>query len=325
MAAAIRDRASVALSEVQGGLASLRNTAERARIPLLNGALARFGVALALFPLDTVKTRAQLRTAKTFPKPQQLLKGAGYLVNPKIALLRGAPAGALAAAGAGALSFIVYSNMIARAKSATTVASPSITALPRSKIGSGILSSWVAAEVAASTWAVPLEGVKTRVQLGIYNTVPGALKGAFKSGIFGIYSGGFAHLARELPTRALFIVLAAKIGDAIAKRRDGKRLSGPMEASVTGAAVAAITAPLDLVRTRVLAQRVGASKLHANFTTCAFNTVKNEGPLAAFRGAPFRVAHLALSVGLFAAAYGVTERTLSEKKWLWYADKSDSE
>lgn len=314
------------LSEVQSALSSLRSTAERARIPLLNGAVARFGVALALFPLDTVKTRAQLRTAKTFPKPQQLLKGGGYLINPKVALLRGVSAGTLAAVGASALSYIVFTNMIARSKSGTTVASPSITALPKSSITSGVLSSFVAAEVAASTWAVPLEGIKTRVQLGIYNTVPGALKGAFKSGIFGMYNGGFAHLARELPTRALFIVLAAKIGDAIAKRRNGKRLGVSTQAALTAAAVAAITSPLDLVRTRVLAQGTGASKLHANFTTCAYNIVRNEGPLGAFRGAPFRVAHLALSVGLFTAAYGITERTLSENKWLWYADKkSDSE
>ncbi len=300
--------AAQVMRDARTTLSRARDTAERARVPLLNGALARAAVSLLLFPIDTMKTRAQVRTAHTLPRPRHLLRASTFLQNGKIALLRGAPAGALAAAGAGALSFVVYQTLVRR--EATMASAAAVTALPTKSVAAAL----VAAEVTAGAWAVPLEGVKTRVQTGLFTNVSRALRDAIRAGPFGLYAGASAHLLRELPTRALFLYLAVKAGDEIAKRC-GDRPA--VQAGATGALVGFATAPLDLVRTRVLAQRSGASRLHSNFVSCALDAVRNEGPLSVWRGAHLRVAYLALSTGLFIAAYGLTEKTLKEKRWLW--------
>ena len=314
MAATASATAQKCLSSARDAMSQLRETAERARNPLLNGAVARTGVSVLLFPLDTMKTRAQLRTGKSLPRPAHLLRATSFLQNGKIALLRGAPAGALAAVGAGALSFIVYQTLARREVTVASTTPLPVTAagtIPRKSVATAL----IAAEVTAGAWAIPLEGVKTRVQTGLFTNVPRALRSAIRAGPFAFYSGGGAHLFRELPTRALFLLLAVKAGDSIAKRCGNRKA---VEAGVAGAAVGFATAPLDLVRTRVLAQRTGSSRLHANFFSCALDALRNEGPLAAWRGAHLRVAYLALSTGLFFAAYGVTENTLKRNRWLWY-------
>lgn len=301
------------------GMRAVRDTVERARMPLLNGALTRVGVVLALFPLDAIKTRAQLRTAHTPVSPFALLRPGGA-TGVGVRVFRGAGAGALAAVGAGALSFVVFSTISRSRPSASTTASTKPAAAApagASAARSPMRSAWLAAELAACAWAVPLEGAKTRVQAGLHSTSLRALREAAR-GPLKLYAGGLAHLARELPTRALTVVLAAQIAHAIASRRNGKALGKPAEAAAVAGVVAALTAPLDLVRTRVLAQRVGSARLYHNFAACALDVVKREGPLALFRGAPLRVAYLTLSAGLFATGFGFTERTLKENQWLWY-------
>lgn len=318
--ARVKEQARAIVADARSELSRCQATASSARIVLLNGALARMGLTLALFPIDTMKTRAQLRTAKSLPRPGQLLKVGWGEGAKRITLLRGAPAGMLAAAGAGALSFIVYSTLV---KNETTVAAAAGAGAvpPQRPVLAGGAAALIAAELAAGAWAVPFEGLKTRVQAGVFGGVGAALKGAFRAGPFALYAGGGAHLVRELATRTLFFALAARSADWITEQT-GKKPSDAVATAATAAVVGFATAPLDLVRTQLLAQRAGASKLYGNLPSAAWGILKNDGPLGAFRGVHLRVAHLALSAGLFAIAYQTTEKTLSAKKWLWYADKA---
>lgn len=297
---------------------AVRETAARTKEPLLNGALTRVGVVLALFPLDAMKTRAQIRTGRSMPSPGALLRASPLVLSQgALRLFRGAPAAAVAAAGAGALSYIVYATITRRPAQVATVGAPGLS----TKTGMQPAHAWMAAEVAAGAWAVPFEGAKTRVQAGVSANAARALRDCMK-GPFSMYSGGVAHLAREVPTRALMLLLAARISRAITRRR-GVQSSPMVEAAATGAVAAVATAPLDLMRTRVMAQRLGASKLYYNFVACGVDVVRREGPLALFRGAPFRVAYIALSATMFASGFGFTERTLRERRWLWYSRGGD--
>lgn len=154
------------------------------------------------------------------------------------------------------------------------------------------------ADALSSIWLTPFELAKIRLQT---NVAP-SFRTAFTFGK--LYTGVFAQVLRDAPFRALFIVAFNSISSAIDRRLDRplRKVESVAVATVTAAATAAITTPLDVIRTRVMAQFPGSVPLYSNFIHCASRTARNEGFSSLYRGMVPRTVYMSASVILFSLA-----------------------
>ncbi|CEG40045.1 s-adenosylmethionine mitochondrial carrier [Plasmopara halstedii] len=145
---------------------------------LLGGAVAGTSVDIALFPLDTIKTR--LQSAHGF------LKAGGFR-----GIYSGLSAAAAGSAPGGALFFSTYET----SKSLFSVITPDQKNSPLVHMVAAALG-----EMAACLVRTPTEVVKQKMQTGIYGSLPRALNVICAAdGVAGFYRGYWSMIAREIP------------------------------------------------------------------------------------------------------------------------------
>lgn len=248
---------------------------------LPNVAVARLTSVLLLHPLDTYKSRLQHTTASSPRAATAFARN----VPPFIGL----PAAILGQLPYTALSLVLFLHLKDR-----------LPSIPESRraISAALISDSVAA-----LWLTPFESMKLRVQTSVQPSV----SRAFRAGA--LYSGLNAQLLRDVPYRSAHLALLA----ALAVREKRRDVRGTLGSACIAAAVAIVTTPLDVVRTRVMAQYSSqSSKLYSSTVNCASRIIKSEGMIALFKGAVPRAVYMGASVLIFSAAYTTMERYGSE-------------
>ncbi len=133
---------------------------------------------VALFPLDTIKTR--LQSAEGF------FKAGGFR-----GIYSGLSAAAAGSAPGGALFFSTYET----SKKLISVAFPEHNQSPFAH-----MTAAATGEMSACLVRVPTEIVKQRMQTGIYSNFQEALTGVRAAeGLRGFYRGYWSMIAREIP------------------------------------------------------------------------------------------------------------------------------
>lgn len=235
---------------------------------LVAGGAASLATKLLLQPLDTCRTLLQ---ASRRPLASAAGPGAGagpayrnlaHCVRGVVArdgprgLYRGFPAAVAAAAPAAAVFFAVYRPAKARLEALLG---------PRCRALAPLLAA-TAGNAAASVVRVPPEVVKQQVQTGLYPSVAAAVRGvAARGGLAGFYRGYYwAQLGRDVPYAAV------QLGIYEALKRAGRRpaaapggtkapagaFEGWWRGAVAGAAACLATGPLDVAKSRLMAQEV---------------------------------------------------------------------
>lgn len=264
------------------------------RLALASGAIAGFTVDAVLFPLDTLKTRLQLSVA---PKtPAALLSGLYAGFGP--AVVASAPA---AAAFFGVYDY-VKTVLEKRAGSKKERYAPLCHVIAAS-LG----------DVAGSTVRAPFEVIKQRLQSGLYSGAGAAIRGTFANqGFAGFYTGYFSLIIRELPFDAIQFPLYEYLKTVASKRKNGKELQtweASVCGSIAGAVSAALTTPLDVVKTRLMTQSAVTPKYNGivhGITTIA----KEEGAQALMSGVVPRVIWISLGGAVFFGAYEAAKKVL---------------
>ncbi|POM68615.1 Mitochondrial substrate carrier, partial [Phytophthora palmivora] len=154
---------------------------ERGFFPaLLGGAVAGTSVDIALFPLDTIKTR--LQSAHGF------FKAGGFR-----GVYSGLSAAAAGSAPGGALFFSTYET----SKTLIGVVAPNQKHSPLVHMAAAASGEMVGAACLVRT---PTEIVKQRMQTGVYKALPEAINAIRTAeGIAGFYRGYWSMIAREIP------------------------------------------------------------------------------------------------------------------------------
>eukprot|EP00467_Chlorarachnion_reptans_P025254 CAMPEP_0114512560 /NCGR_PEP_ID=MMETSP0109-20121206/15046_1 /TAXON_ID=29199 /ORGANISM="Chlorarachnion reptans, Strain CCCM449" /LENGTH=229 /DNA_ID=CAMNT_0001692263 /DNA_START=51 /DNA_END=737 /DNA_ORIENTATION=- len=197
---------------------------------LVSGASAGLFVDIALFPIDTLKTRLQ--------SPHGFFKAGGFR-----GIYSGLSATALGSAPGASLFFSTYETMKAPAKKVTS---------------SDVLSQQLAASVGecvACLVRVPTEVVKQNMQAGNYSTMGEATRSLFATeGIGGFYRGFLSTVMREIPFSLIQFPLwegsKKKWGEA--QGRPVSPWQGTICGALSGGFSGAITTPLDLAKTRLM-------------------------------------------------------------------------
>ncbi|KAI0561467.1 mitochondrial carrier (BOU / S-adenosylmethionine carrier) [Gracilaria domingensis] len=270
---------------------------ETFRIALGAGAVAGFTVDAVLFPLDTLKTRLQLSSSVAPKSPAALLTGLYAGFGPAV----------VASAPAAAAFFGVYDYVKHVLEQFVGDKKPYYAPLCH-------MVAAAAGDVAGSTVRAPFEVVKQRVQSGLYAGAGAAIRGTIaKEGLAGFYTGYGSLVIRELPFDAIQFPLYEYLKTMAKKRKRGQTLETwetSVCGSVAGAISAALTTPLDVVKTRLMTQNVAAPKY--NGIVHGISTIaREEGAGALMAGVVPRVMWISIGGAVFFGAYEAAKKVLT--------------
>ncbi len=159
------------------------------------------------------------------------------------------------------------------------------------------------AECMACIVRIPTEVVKQRTQTAQYSSSISALRGvlASKEGTLGLYRGLSGTLLREIP----FTMIQFPLWEAMkthAARRAGRDKANPVEAAIcgmfAGGLAAALTTPMDVIKTRVM-----LAKEKQGWLQTLTVTLQNEGKTALFKGIGPRMAWISVGGFIFLGGY----------------------
>lgn len=200
-------------------------------VSLISGGIAGTTVDVALFPLDTIKTR--LQSAKGFHASggfNGIYKGLGAVT--------------LGSAPGAALFFSTYEMLKQKLSNNKSIPLP--------------LQHMIAAstgEVVACFIRVPTEVVKQRMQAGLSKSITETVSKCMEiDGISGLYKGFGITIMREIPFSLIQFPIYEGMKNRIKQYID--RPLGSIESaacgSFSGAIAAAATTPLDVIKTRLM-------------------------------------------------------------------------
>jgi len=261
------------------------------------GAMAGTTVDLFFYPIDTLKTRLQSR--------QGFLASGGFK-----GVYKGLGSVAVGSAPGAALFFTTYDYC---KRSIVPSLFPSLSD-PIVHMMSASLG-----EVAACLVRVPTEVVKQRQQTAAYGSGTSSARvlqlviqqGGFKS----LYQGFGITILREIPFSLLQFPLYEKLKSQAAKRRSlpsSDQLPAHISAlcgSIAGATAAALTTPLDVIKTRIMLtkQRDGAQ---IGIPDSFARVYREEGWPALWKGIVPRTIWIGLGGAVFLGVYEISVQQL---------------
>ncbi|KAJ1570084.1 hypothetical protein HK096_002575 [Nowakowskiella sp. JEL0078] len=255
-------------------------------VSLLSGAAAGTSVDTVLFPLDTIKTRLQAK--------EGFFKAGGFKD-----IYRGLSSAVIGSAPSAAVFFVTYDFLKVQIKLSLKNDSNYDT------LAHMIASS--GGELTACIVRVPTEIVKQRMQTSQYTSVSEALKSIWsRDGLFGFYRGYQMTIFREIPFACIQFPLYEYLKAKYGKLRE--RQTSPLEAaffgSFAGGFAAALTTPLDVVKTRIMLSSVSIEGMTNRRIFPMFERiVKEEGANALFKGMVPRVFWISIGGFIFLGMY----------------------
>ncbi|XP_020274878.1 S-adenosylmethionine mitochondrial carrier protein-like isoform X2 [Asparagus officinalis] len=265
----------------------------------LAGGIACSFSAFMMHPLDTFKTCVQASTL-SFPEIIAKLQELGF---------QGLYKGSIPAVLGMFTSHGLRNGLCEVSKSVLTKAAPG---LPDIQVQS--LASFCSTAL-GTTYRIPFEVLKQRLQAGIYDNVGEATIVTLRQdGIKGFYRGTGATLSRELTFYVLGMALYGEAKKAM--QRVLRRDLGPWETVVvgglTGGLVSILTTPLDVIKTRMM---IAPQGMQITMQMAAITILRKEGPLAFFRGALPRFFRIAPSGAINFAGYELLRKTMDRAKF----------
>lgn len=248
--------------------------------------MAGTAVDLLFFPIDTIKTR--LQSAQGFVKAggfRGIYKGVGSVV--------------VGSAPGAAAFFSTYEAM-----------KHSIPLHDQLAPVNHMLSASVA-EVAACLIRVPTEVIKTRTQTSMYGASASSFKAATlvlqHDGIRGFYRGFLTTIMREIPFTSLQFPLYEFLKHRLSIYLDRKSLYAHEAAvcgSIAGGTAAAVTTPLDVLKTRVMLDLRDPSKQQVPSLPMRLQQIYvQEGTKALFAGVVPRTMWISAGGAVFLGVY----------------------
>jgi solute carrier family 25 S-adenosylmethionine transporter 26 len=274
-------------------------------VHFLAGGLAGAGVDSVFFPIDTLKTRLQMRRAGA--GAGAALAG-GELTKKMYSGLGVNFVGSFLSSGA---FFVVYEGV--KRWMQRRVAGPDSHWAPLVHMASA-----AAADVGSCVLRVPFELTKQRLQGGVHASAGEAVRALLRErGLRGLYTGFASTVMREVPFDALEFALyefARREFLRRSRKRAPSGLDSALLGAIVGGAAAAATTPLDVAKTRLMTQttRPGEAGHYRGVWHCLATVAREEGARGLFRGVAPRTAWIALGGSVFFSVYETARRVLDD-------------
>lgn len=274
---------------------------------MVAGAVAGTSEHVAMFPVDTIKTRLQAKTSGNTPRYKGVIDCATEIVRKEGVkrLYRGLPAVAFGAIPSHGLHFAVYEW----AKQKLDIDDHDMDVNPLKVAMAGSL-----AVMSHDAVITPLDVIKQRLQVynsphkGVADAASSILK---KEGFSAFYTSYPTTVALNVPFMSVHFVVYESMKRRLSKP-DGSH--GPLQECVAGGLAGAmggfVSNPLDIWKTRI--QLEGASAAHLRRTPVAiFKTMlAEEGVATLFRGVQARVLYFTPSWAICWTVYETMKRLL---------------
>ncbi|KAF9267676.1 S-adenosylmethionine transporter [Marasmius fiardii PR-910] len=262
---------------------------------LVSGGAAGTAVDLLFFPIDTIKTR--LQSAEGFARARGfkgIYKGVGSVV------VGSAP---------GAAAFFTTYDFLKQNLPTIVSTNPNLNAPLRHMIAASI------GEVAACLVRVPTEVIKTRAQTARFGTLNHSSLSTFRmtianEGFSGLYRGFGITVMREIPFTSvqfpLYEFLKSRLGDHFNRPTNQPRLYAHEAAicgSIAGGFAAALTTPLDVLKTRVMLDIRTSGQARLSLYRRLTGIYQTEGLRALFSGVIPRTMWISAGGAVFLGAY----------------------
>lgn len=265
-------------------------------VSLVSGGCAGTATDLTFFPIDTLKTRLQA--------------SGGFFNNGGFrGLYKGLGSALVGSAPSASLFFITYDTM----KRYLYRVLPSHFSKESTALTVAHMISSSMGEIAACTVRVPVEVIKQRTQSMQFKTSWKSFKfiAGNKSGegiLKGLYRGYGSTIMREIPFTTIEFPLYEALKAEWAEKTNVKYLSPGKDAvcgSIAGGIAAAITTPLDVLKTRLMLekQRVPIFKMISRM-------VQNEGYSIFLSGIVPRTMWISAGGAVFLGAYETVSASL---------------
>jgi solute carrier family 25 S-adenosylmethionine transporter 26 len=157
---------------------------------------------------------------------------------------------------------------------------------------------------------VPTEVIKQNMQIGNFKTFKEASRDVYRiNGILGFYKGFNMTIFREIP----FSCIQFPIYEYLKlKCKEYNGQTGNLDAAIcgmfAGATAAALTTPLDVLKTRMMLHK------GPKYTICeAFRDVRSQGIYAFFSGIVPRVFWISIGGSIFLGVYDGASRLLNKE------------
>lgn len=290
---------------------------EKAMIGACAGGIAGAFTYVCLHPLDTVKTKLQMRGAS------QLYGGLGTLeVMGKVLKedgIGGLYSGVSAVLVGSTISSAIYFGTCEFAK-AFLISKTALLQIPSLAIPpvAGALGN-----VVSSGIMVPKELITQRMQAGASGRSWQVLLATIeREGILGLYAGYSATILRNLPAGVISFSSFEYLKAAVLRKTKKPNME-PLQSVCCGALAGAISAflttPLDVVKTRLMTQGVGikaglkseiAASAYKGFSSTLLQIWREEGWLGLTRGIRPRVLHSSCFAALGYFAFETARLTI---------------
>ncbi|TID28110.1 hypothetical protein CANINC_002702 [Pichia inconspicua] len=271
---------------------------------LISGGAAGTATDLAFFPIDTLKTRLQAK--------------GGFFHNGGFrGLYKGLGSAVVASAPSASLFFITYDGCKRYFKSELPVYFPALDVSTSAHISHMLAASL--GEIAACMVRVPAEVIKQRTQSLQFNSSLESLKYVIsnKSGegvIRGLYRGWGTTIMREIPFTIIQFPLYEHMKSLWAEYEGVEKISplkGALCGSIAGGFAAAVTTPLDVLKTRLM-----LSKERISVINLAKNLLKEEGYAVFFSGIGPRTMWISAGGAIFLGVYESVSSFLQHEKMI---------
>ncbi|KAI0079510.1 mitochondrial carrier [Panus rudis PR-1116 ss-1] len=254
---------------------------------LVAGGMAGTAVDLLFFPIDTIKTRLQ--------SSQGFVKAGGFR-----GIYRGIGSVVVGSAPGAAIFFCTYDTLKHNLPISSHLAP--ITHMLSASAG----------EVAACLIRVPTEVIKTRTQTSTYGKLAQSSYGAARlvlanEGIRGFYRGFGITVMREIPFTSLQFPMYELMKLQLSKSLGNRPLHAYEAAvcgSIAGGIAAALTTPLDVLKTRVMLDLRDPNHQKLPSLPARFTQIyTNEGLKALFAGVVPRTMWISAGGAVFLGVY----------------------
>ena len=268
-------------------------------VALISGGLAGTSVDITLFPIDTLKTRLQ--------SPQGFIKSGGFR-----GVYNGIGAAAIGSAPGAALFFSVYESLkeiINNNNNKNEGGNGGIDPMWGHMIAASV------GEAAACLVRVPTEVIKQNMQtvnnMSLKQTFNHIISqkeaNAFASSVFGgLYRGYGITLFREIPFAFIQFPLYERMKFSWAQYQNIDQVS-PIHAaicgSISGGLAAAVTTPLDVIKTRLMIGKDRKGIPYHNAVDVTRRVIHQEGWRTLLKGIEPRVMWISIGGFVFFGAY----------------------
>ncbi|KAF5289727.1 hypothetical protein FQA39_LY03644 [Lamprigera yunnana] len=260
---------------------------------LFGGGMAGLFVDMILFPLDTMKTRLQ--------SAQGFINAGGFN-----GIYRGIGPQFIGSIPQAALFFCTYESFKANVKPLVSSQYHSIVYM----VGASM------SEVVSCIVRVPIEVVKQRRQTSKATSWNIAMYAYKNEGLFkGLYRGFGSTVVREIPFSVIQLPILEYLKIAYSRNlKNGNEVNSfevALCGSLAGGTAAAVTTPLDVVKTRIMLSNK-TSKKYLRISTTFLTIYKEKGMKGLFAGFVPRVIWITLGGCIFFGVYDFSKNVCNE-------------